>query len=285
MGRVRTVVTSVVAGASLTGVACSLITPVDDLVAKGDAASDAADAAPSLDAAPDAQPADSGAPDTGKPCGRPGPENGLVAYWPMDEGSGDTIHDCTQNHLDGKFIRQDPDGGSWTQGSFGAAIAVAGTNGCVDFGAPQALRFQGAFSASAWVYIAQNPVDTSYVVGQTLAANISGWRIALLPGPTTNWEMGIEDAGDMSASASGPMPGKWTHIAGVFKPGGPVEIYVNGAAGGVEPNGVPMKLFEDMAHVRVGCRGDDSLYFPGAIDEVRLYSRALTLSDIAVLAQ
>jgi hypothetical protein len=286
MGRVRLVAVSVVLGGTFALYACSLITPVDDLFGKGDATSDAS---PS-DAAGDAQPlsdsaSDAGAPDTGPSCGRPGPTNGLVAYWPMDEGTGDTVHDCTSNHYDGKFLSQDPDGGSWTKGFAGGAVQVSGTHGCVDFGAPQGLRFQTAFSASAWVYVPTDPVDVSYVVGQTMAANISGWRISLDVGPVTNWEMGIEDAGNVSVSAMGPTAGKWTHIAGVWRPGGPVEVYVNGSAGAVEPNGVPMKVFEDVAHMRVGCRGDDSLYFPGAIDEVRLYSRALTLADISALAQ
>lgn len=281
--RARAVWAIGIAGASAAA-ACSLITPVDDLLAR-DAGGDGAIADAGAPDTAEAAATDSGTPDTGTPCGRPGLDKGLVAYWPMDEGSGSFVRDCTQNHYDGKFVRQDPDGGSWTPGAFGSAITVSAPNGCVDFGTPQGLRFPGAFTASAWVYVAANPVDTSYVVGQTLAANISGWRVALLPGPQTDWQMGIEDAGNAELLANGPGTGKWRHIAGVFKPGAAIEVYVAGTPGGALTSGVPPKVWEDLATMRVGCRGDDTLYFPGAIDEVRLYDRALTPVEIAGLAQ
>jgi concanavalin A-like lectin/glucanase superfamily protein len=37
--------------------------------------------------------------------------------------------------------------------------------------------------------------------------------------------------------------------------------------------------------IAMGCREDQSFYFNGVIDEVRVYSRALSDAEIATLAQ
>jgi hypothetical protein len=79
----------------------------------------------------------------------------------------------------------------------------------------------------------------------------------------------------------------WTHVAVVFRPGVAVDMYIAGALVNTVATNVPMAFNDNIAHVRIGCRGDGNpgIAFKGLIDEVRIYGVALTAGDIATLAK
>lgn len=86
-------------------------------------------------------------------------QDGLVGYWPMDEGSGDTVADASGNSNDGAANDT-----SWVDGKYNGALEFDGIASFVDIPYfPELSPTEGATMA-AWVF----PTDPtrSCVVGQ-----------------------------------------------------------------------------------------------------------------------
>lgn len=292
MRRARVIVLFALAG-------CALFPSLDGLTSGDAQAPDASDAttsdAPSgdgggSDASDGAQGNDAsdGAPiDTdASTCGFPGPTTGLIAYYPFEEGQGNTIHDCSPNHFDGAFVSQTT-GGNWTTGKKGGAIFLQGTNnGCVDLGSHAAFQ-PTVLSVSAWVNVTAYPSvggASGYIVGQSFNADIDGWRFASRngdAGTALGWEHTTSST-RFYEDVPGTPTGTWHHLAVTFISGN-IQVFVDGVLGKSSTN--LLAITYDTAHLRIGCRADDANAFNGAIDEVRLYNRQLSPSEITSLAQ
>jgi hypothetical protein len=80
--------------------------------------------------------------------------------------------------------------------------------------------------------------------------------------------------------------GTWTHIAGTYD-GAAARLYVNGVEAASKP--LTGAVAADTTPVILGGNGNDASgvpteLFPGRIDELMLYARALGPSEIAALA-
>lgn len=203
-------------------------------------------------------------------------EPGLVAYWRFDEGSGIDVRDCTANALHGKL-----EAGTWVQGAKGTALAFDG--GWVDFGNAPLFNKAGPFTVLVWAR--QDPHDaggtSQYIVGKTTSAGNNGWRLA-----TQGSQYAFSTSGDggVQAFAGGVTIGKWTHVAAVYIPSTAVEIYVDGQLLTRNPSSKSAALVPTADELRIATKGDNTFPFTGAIDEVRLYDRALDAAEIAARA-
>ncbi|MHC4494231.1 MAG: hypothetical protein ACYSYM_00240 [Planctomycetota bacterium] len=85
---------------------------------------------------------------------------GLVGYWPLDEGGGTTTADASGNGNDGTLNAP-----KWDAGKFGSALNFDGVDDYVDLGNPPILDFgTGDFTVSAWV-------KTTVPAGETVYGN------------------------------------------------------------------------------------------------------------------
>ena len=105
----------------------------------------------------------------------------------------------------------------------------------------------------------------------------------------------IEAVGDTSTTTLGwyglhrygwernimPIDLEWHHLAATYD-GTTVAWYGDGKLVGNAP--VPTADLAATGTVRLGNRGDNTNYFPGSLDEVRIYSRALSDAEIGGLA-
>jgi hypothetical protein len=259
--------------------ACALITGVGDFsVEEGDGSvplpdaetTDRAEAASADDASSDDAVADA---DASQPCAEPG----LVALWRLDEGSGDVVHDCTANHHDGHL-----EAGAWVPGIHGGALSFDG--GFASFGRPPLLAATGggSFTVTLWVRhpLGSLGANAQEIVSKTLSTASGGWRLGIAPGAQGSMKIGGTDT-----QGGLLLPTVWKHLASVFHPGTAVEVYVDGALVGVTEAGVPDAATDDGAELRIGARGDGQFFFIGAVDEVRIYGRALSGAEIATLAK
>ena len=77
--------------------------------------------------------------------------------------------------------------------------------------------------------------------------------------------------------------GAWTHVAGVYN-GTDIRIYINGvlsANGSHNPQAYSSGIHNTDASFTIGSVSDPGFYFDGLIDEVAIYNRALSASEIA----
>jgi hypothetical protein len=97
--------------------------------------------------------------------------------------------------------------------------------------------------------------------------------------------MQLADADTSSVFASAPSPpiaSVWYHLAGVYD-GANLNFYLNGSLVASTPRGVAWKAVGNTLVGRAQYAGLPTDFWPGLIDDVRIYSRALSGQEISKL--
>ncbi|GAB3481899.1 LamG-like jellyroll fold domain-containing protein [Amycolatopsis cihanbeyliensis] len=209
--------------------------------------------------------------------------NGPASHWSLD---GDATDDAFLGDRDGTVNG----GATWGPGAVGAGIQLDGIDD--DITAPNTLRTNASFSASAWMR-ADDPgnrirtavsQDGEYTSGFVLQTMEDGrWRF-MLPGGDVPPDAAAKVLGDHPMSTKPIQPGKWTHVTGVYDAEEKAaSLYVNG----VLVDSVPYYVdWSSVGPVRIGrgiWQGRMVDPWSGAIDEVALYDRALSATDVQAL--
>ena len=140
------------------------------------------------------------------------------------------------------------------------------------------------FTASAWVKIdSTHDSDGILDLGSDLKENFwikttpsaMGKGVVVGVGDSTNvYELTYEfqDSDPLDGIND---PDEWNHVAVVYG-GGNLLLYVNGAF----IASMPASISNEDALFTIGCRRDQSGFFDGWLDEVRIYNRLLTQTEI-----
>ena len=205
-----------------------------------------------------------------------------VAAYAFGEGSGTTTADASGNGLSGTLS-----GTTWTAaGKYGNALSFNGTSSFVDLGNPAALRLTGSMTWSAWVFATGTPADDGQIVAKsTGGGGTGGWQFKTSPdtGPHT-FAIAVSGDGNTNAqrySTTVRQLNTWYFVAGVYDAANKkLDIYVNGVLDdGVLRGTIPASQFDPATNVNIG-RRSGGFYFRGTIDELRIYNRALSASEI-----
>jgi parallel beta-helix repeat protein len=142
-------------------------------------------------------------------------DNDIFAYWPMDEGAGDTFHDAASDH---DITFTDP---VWTTGYIGSGLQFETSDDVetdIWLGGDETAA---GMTLEAWIY----PHDASGLSRGVLKGSIF-WRIYF---NDDEWHVNVTTLG-MGARATGlPVDyDTWQHIAAVFDPDTGVSFYKNG---------------------------------------------------------
>jgi hypothetical protein len=196
---------------------------------------------------------------------------GLVAAYSFEEGTGSAVGDASGNGRTGTIS-----GATWTPvGRFGGALSFDGTNDLVSVTDAAALDLSTGMTLEAWV----NPSALSNWRTVVLKEGPSGLAYALYAHDTARPGAWIRTGGaDIGTSATSALPlNTWTHLAATYD-GAIVRIYVNGAL--VGSRAMTGAIVASALPLRIGGNAVWGEYFSGLIDEVRIYNRALTGSEI-----
>ncbi|HYF01407.1 MAG TPA: LamG domain-containing protein, partial [Planctomycetota bacterium] len=223
--------------------------------------------------------------------------DGLAAYWKFDEAAG-TSADVSGYGLHGTATNGAAPSASVPTLEYAnpRSMQFDGTNDYVDAGRNvPLLRNASAATISAWVRVSDTTVDRHIVAvnagsGQTLGTS----RATLIVKGTGFVRAGgrAADAGPSYTvdSAAGTVAvDTWTHLAATINYAtGQVQIFKNGirVANGTG-SFAPATATSDTnaAVVTLGCEEDAATGFMiGQIDDVRIYSRVLTVTEVAALA-
>jgi hypothetical protein len=214
----------------------------------------------------------------------PGVDAGPLAYYPLD---GDAT-DATGNGFDGTV-----QGATFTANSRVGAQAAAfdGSASYVEVPDDPALDVTGPYTETAWVNLDDTSGRHDVVSKFDVDADFedSHWALTVQV-RDGQLRAGFEDAADVDyIGVGGSVPAStWTHLAVVYD-GSSVAGYVDGSevfsvaqatgdGSGSVADATPPTNDEPL---RIG-RGED--YFDGRIDDLRIYDRALTASEVASLA-
>ena len=202
-----------------------------------------------------------------------------VGEWKMDEGTGTTAKDTSGNNNNGTLSGSP----AWTNGKFGNAVKFDGVNDCVLLGTPSSLQMgNGAVTVSSWVKLTGlTGIRQIFYGGAIGSAN--GYGLAFNTNSTDiRYEtMGSTGGRQIYIINAGITLNQWYHIEAVFDGVNNVmQLYVNGvqkhAVSITDPGNVTGNNFVIGSY----SNGSD-LYFPGSIDQVRIYPYARTPAQIA----
>ncbi len=212
---------------------------------------------------------------------------GLVAYYPMEEGSGTTTKDATGQGNTGTLTG----GPTWVSGKFGNGISFDGSNDYVQTASAPGFTASTPFSLCAWAYSTSN---SSVVIMNTAieASPYDGIWFQWGGGGRQNKPVfainstasGAEDIYVSSALSLNT----WYHLCATYDGSqtvGGMKIYVNGAAASTTTNAnsgfgsFPNRAFR----IGTDTHTSPSDWFTGSIDDVRIYNRGLSAAEVSQL--
>ncbi|MBL7186330.1 MAG: LamG domain-containing protein [Phycisphaerae bacterium] len=211
---------------------------------------------------------------------------GLIAHWEFDEGSGTIARDSSGKGHDGTLLG-DP---QWVTGMIGSgALSFDGTDGLVEAGDDASLSLTDALTITAWVWV--HDLNTFYFLlckqpSGTAGDNYPGNYEFRTEANTGALQFGHQEAeGEQFTfytSDSSIAVEQWHHVAVTVTKGDLVEFYIDGVAAGSSEQSTNFGVLNDEP-VRIGGRKDGYSFFNGLLDDIRLYNRALSATQIQKL--
>jgi len=212
----------------------------------------------------------------------------LLGYWPLQ---GNAVDASGRGH-DGTISGSVTPATDRFRNPSGAMYFGGGSGDRIDVGDPLDFQISGAMTITAWVYLDNaNPLHNtrnSRIIAKMAGSGRRSWSTGIeknvsgVPLPATlqvasngSTVVGISDDAALPA-------GQWVHYAGAYTPGTSLDVYLNGNLAISRTSGVPATQYStNSTNVYIGNRpgaGDCGWY--GMLDEVRIYSEALSESQI-----
>jgi hypothetical protein len=206
--------------------------------------------------------------------------------WKLDEGSGTTAADTSGNGNNGVLAGA----ATWVPGVFGSALSFDGSTAEIKVSDNNALEPANAVTVSAWVKAAGSPGTYRYMAAkggnQCIAASYG-----LYTGLGGGLEFYVSERHGLTFALSpdagqGVWDGNWHLAVGTYD-GTTIRLYVDGAqvGSGTPQTGSLEYLLQSSNDFYIGnypsCQPH---HFLGDIDEVMVWSRALSAAEISALA-
>ncbi len=201
----------------------------------------------------------------------------------LNEGSGTTTTDASGNGNTGTLTN----GPAWGAGTSGSSLSFDGTNDYVSTGA---VNVGNEFTVAMLVKLPSSLPSHSMTLFANSAsgASTNGLRLYINSASTSDAKLILETGnGTLSATANTAVStvplGTWAHITVVVdKTLGTAKLYVNGVA--ATSTGTIRTDFANSTALQLGRMSDNTNFLQGQLDEVQIYSRKLSATDVAALA-
>jgi hypothetical protein len=222
----------------------------------------------------------------------PAPSTGPAAYWKLDETAAGTA----ANQVAGS-----PTGAP--QGGPTVSTTVAPLSYNANIGAtPRSLLFDGTndvlnvanfgtftrFTVSVWIRRTGTTATRQSVVSYK-ESSVGGFVLSLNEGNNGHFpRLWVHNGNWLFAEQAVAVPADtWVHLAGVYDgtTAPHIRLYRDGASTPVATATAAGNMTTGNGPIGIGARSSfDQHWFPGNIDDVRIYDRALSAPEIAVLA-
>lgn len=223
---------------------------------------------------------------------------GLVGHWLFNEGGGTVLHDISGNNNHGTLTNFALSGATsnWCGSPRGGGLNFDGTNDYIDCGNEKyKILTTTPFSISCWVNQTSNPANSLIITNRNVSVS-GGWEIyfngfaSLRPTLLFADIVGTNYFGrDVTNALS---LNTWYNVCFTYNGNGGVSgiiAYINGASVSVtdRTSGTanPGTLVD--SGTLIGCRRLTTttlnLNFPGFMDDIRIYNRALAANEVQQL--
>jgi hypothetical protein len=223
--------------------------------------------------------------------------DGLVAFYPFNSNANDQSGYGNHCSVNGATLTIDRFGNS------NSAYKFDGVNDYLDCGNPNSLKITGPITISAWIEVDGYSTDNQGIVAKydgplnqrsynlhinnqlracgTDVLNAAGFIVS------TDGEAvaGCSSHQTYLSGTTALSTTKWTHVVGVFNPNNSMDIYIDGILNAHTNTDIISDIYDSTAKLIIGCQYslEAKNLFKGTIDDVRIYNRALTSSEIIEL--
>lgn len=199
--------------------------------------------------------------------------SGLLAGYSFDEGSGTTLNDInggTNGTLTG--------GPTWVSGKYGNALSFDGVN---DYIAMPSGGFGSFVNRTSFTFTFWESSNVLTGSGRMVADHNSTGNLASVSFEITSsqYRFRANNGSSFVSAQGGSTSAGWHHIAGTYDDAGDLlSLYVDGT---LTATNTLTGTLTTGTHKTIGRLGDFSTeYFGGLLDELRIYNRALSQSEI-----
>ena len=208
------------------------------------------------------------------------PIQGPVGYWKFNDGSGLTATDEGEFGLDGTLNNMTDE--SWTTGKQCGALAFDGVDDYVEVQGFKGITGKSSRTCAAWLKTDANQTCMIASWGDDLIGE--KWMFCL----HANGSFAVAVLGGFIRSVDVVNDDKWHHIVAVLdNDGNPnvseIELYLDGAKTETYSNNNVSINTKSTSMINIGTRflqGEALQFYDGSIDEVQVYSRALSADEI-----
>ncbi|OHA30762.1 MAG: hypothetical protein A3B11_02110 [Candidatus Taylorbacteria bacterium RIFCSPLOWO2_01_FULL_44_26] len=211
--------------------------------------------------------------------------NGLVAHYTFDEGTGTTAGDSSGNNNTGTLLpAANPP--TWTTDSKvgSGAMQFDGVDDFVNAGDINAIDGASALTVSAWVKLKDPEITGNKFIFGKWNNGVGGPFACFWSRGNAAYGCYFYASSLVFASTGNILTSvgtSWHHVVGVYN-GVDNRMYFDGVQTGT-PQALTGNLISNTDTVRIGTTDSNDGYFPGSIDDIRIYNRALSATEIQEL--
>lgn len=211
----------------------------------------------------------------------------IVGRWKLDDGYADTAQDSGSSNLDGNLAggTSCPAAGAcptWTSGKIDKALDFDGSDDYVEVSDNAVLDITGDFTLTAWIYPDTLGASRAIVSKRDTSSNNGGYSITLGANGEVYCQTNSGAANTNSYTANSVIAvSNWYHVA-VVRSGTTCDVYINGA-NKTGTYGTHTTLAANNSALRFGRSPSSTEPFDGKIDEVQVYSTALSPVEVATV--
>jgi hypothetical protein len=213
----------------------------------------------------------------------PGPSSGLVSYWPLDS-VGDGVAEDVVGGNDGAHSGVSP-----ATGQVGGAGSFDGIDDYVNVPDDPTLDITDALTLAAWIKPPSGQDDYARIVSREQSGAGNRQYNLGLDANAQDPRVVVDTVDSDGIAVSGTLPAdlvtddQWHHVVMTFNRTSAIRLYLDGSE--VDSQAVSSSLVSRASTVKFGAPahlpGKD--WFAGRIDDVRIYDRALSASELMQL--
>ena len=201
--------------------------------------------------------------------------SGTVGYWKLDESTSTIAYDFSGNGNNGTLYNSPAS----TTGQIGQARSFNGANYVQVNNSSSISMGTSAHTVTAWIKL------NSYGTYRPVVAKRSGGTVDFsyhINDSAGDGKMASYNGLNSVGSTNAVSLGAWHHVAWVYSDG-TISFYLDGASNG---SASQTSGAANSANLYIGTdNGTTQYYFDGAIDDARLYNRALSATEIKNIYQ
>lgn len=198
----------------------------------------------------------------------------LVSYWKLDESSGNAADSVGSNTGTNSNV-------TYAAAKINNGGVFNGSSAELNIGTTSSLK-TSSFSISTWINGDTFATNGRFIFCNQIHGNYYGWNLNIGTDSKVYLSLQSSAATKHIGSVATLSTGMWYHLVATYD-GTTGKIYINGTENKSEASGLTL-AYEAGAEVMIGNRDGSTVnWFDGIIDEVGIWSRALSSTEVTEL--